>query len=47
MPLDTYLWIHKGAILTDQQKLTLSNWVVAVRDTIKASYPADSLVRKK
>ena len=47
MPLDSYLWIHKDAILSEQQKLTLANWVTAVRDTIKATYPADSLVRKK
>ncbi len=47
MPLDEYLWIHKYAKLNEQQKLTLTNWVVAVRDTIKANYPADSLVKKK
>ncbi|MEO6251844.1 MAG: heme-binding domain-containing protein [Ferruginibacter sp.] len=46
MPLDSYLWIHKYAKLDDQQKLTLANWVTAVRDTIKASYPPDSLIRK-
>jgi len=47
MPLDSYLWIHKYAKLNEQQKLTIANWVVAIRDTIKANYPADSLVRKK
>ena len=47
MPLDNYLWIHKYAKLDDQQKLILANWVVSVRNTIKANYPADSLVRKK
>jgi hypothetical protein len=47
MPLDYYLWIHKYAKLNEQQKLTLANWVVAVRATIKANYPADSLIRKK
>ena len=47
MPLDNYLWIHKYAKLDDQQKLILANWVVSVRDTIKANYPTDSLVRKK
>ena len=47
MPLDNYLWIHRYAKLNEQQKLTLANWVVAVRDTIKENYPADSLVRKK
>lgn len=47
MPLDSYLWIHKNAKLDAPQKLTLDNWVTAVRATIKANYPADSLVRKK
>ena len=47
MPLDSYLWIHKYAKLNEQQKLTLANWVTAIRDTMKATYPADSLVRKK
>jgi len=47
MPLESYLWIHKGAKLSEQQKLTLAAWVTAIRDTIKANYPADSLVRKK
>ncbi len=47
MPLDSYLWIHKDAKLSDQQKLTVANWVEAVRDSIRAKYPPDSLVRKK
>ena len=47
MPLDNYLWLHKYAKLDDQQKLALASWVVSVRDSIKANYPADSLVRKK
>lgn len=47
MPLNSYLWIHKYAKLEEQQKLTLANWVTSLRDTIKANYPADSLVRKK
>ena len=47
MPLDSYLWIHKNAKLDARQKLTLDNWVKALRDTIKSNYPADSLVRKK
>ena len=47
MPLSSYLWIHKYANLNKQQKLLLANWVVALRDTIKANYPPDSLIRKK
>ena len=47
MPLDSYLWLHKDATLNDHQKLTLANWVTSIRDSIKANYPPDSLVRKK
>jgi hypothetical protein len=46
MPLNSYLWIHKDARLNAQQKQTLTKWVDAVRDTIKANYPPDSLIRK-
>ena len=47
MPLNSYLWIHTDAKLSEQQKLTLANWVETVRDTIQAKYPPDSLIRKK
>ena len=45
MPLDSYTFIHKDAILTDQQKLSIANWVTALRDSMKAQYPEDSLKR--
>jgi len=47
MPLDSYLWIHKNAKLSEGQKLTIYNWVAAVMDTMKAKYPIDSLIKKK
>lgn len=47
MPLSSYTWIHKDAILNDQQKQILYNWVEIIRDTIEATYPKDSLVRKQ
>lgn len=47
MPLDSYLWIHKNAKLSDGQKLILANWVGTVMDTMKARHPIDSLIRKK
>jgi len=47
MPLDSYTWIHKDAILTETEKQTLYNWCNTVRDSIKAKYPADSLVMPK
>jgi hypothetical protein len=45
MPLKSYTKIHKNAILNEQQKLALANWVTALRDSIKAQYPEDSLKR--
>lgn len=47
MPISSYLWIHKYAKLNEQQKLTIATWVTGLRDSIKANYPPDSLVRKK
>lgn len=43
MPLDSYTWIHKNAILTSDEKQTLLNWAQNIRDTMKVKYPADSL----
>lgn len=47
MPLSSYTLIHKDAILTDAEKQTLFSWCNAVRDSIKAKYPSDSLVLPK
>ena len=47
MPLDSYTWIHKDAILNDSEKQTLYAWCNTLRDSIKAKYPADSLVMPK
>ena len=45
MPIGSYTFIHKNAILNEQQKLSIANWVNTLRDSIKAQYPADSLKR--
>jgi hypothetical protein len=47
MPINSYLWIHKDAKLTADEKLKLINWATAIMDSMKAKYPLDSLVRKK
>ena len=47
MPLKSYTWAHKDAILTDDEKIKLTDWAQSVMDTMKAMYPIDSLVRKK
>jgi hypothetical protein len=47
MPLKSYTWMHKDAILTEEEKNELINWADNIRDSLKAQYPMDSLVRKK
>ena len=47
MPLASYTWIHKDAILTPGQKQAITVWATSIRDSIKAHYPPDSLTRKK
>ena len=47
MPLNSYTWVHKDAKLTDAEKNKLLNWARSIMDTMKAHYPADSLLRKK
>jgi len=47
MPLKSYLWIHKDAKLTADEKQKIFNWTNSVRDTLEAQYPMDSLVRPK
>ena len=46
MPLASYTWIHKDAVLSSQQKLAIAAWSSSIRDSIKANYPPDSLLRK-
>lgn len=47
MPLESYTIIHKKAILTDTEKQSLTTWFTSIRDSIKAKYPADSLIIKR
>ena|SRR5438552_11709001 len=47
MPLNSYLWIHKDAILSEPEKNTLINWAQKITNNMKAKYPPDSLQRKK
>ena len=47
MPLNSYTWIHSDARLTDEQRGIITNWAQSLMDTIKAHYPADSLVLKR
>ncbi|HEX7844156.1 MAG TPA: heme-binding domain-containing protein [Chitinophagaceae bacterium] len=47
MPLSSYTWIHKNAILTEEEKNKVIHWSESIMDTMKAKYPIDSLIRKK
>jgi len=46
MPLDSYTWTHKDAILTDEEKTKLYDWAKSVMNTLEAQYPIDSLKRQ-
>lgn len=46
MPLSSYTLIHKDAVLTNDQKLLVSNWANKAIESMKAQYPADSFLRK-
>lgn len=47
MPLKSYTWSHRDAILTDSERQTLIQWADGLRDSLKARYPIDSLIRRK
>jgi hypothetical protein len=47
MPLESYTWIHSDAKLSNKQKHIIAQWATSIRDSMKAKYPPDSLIRKK
>ncbi len=49
MPLPSYtnLGLHSGANLSDAQRQTLIKWAKTNMDSLKAQYPADSLILKR
>jgi hypothetical protein len=47
MPIDSYTWTHKDAVLSEQERTKLIDWANSVMDKLKTQYPIDSLVRKK
>jgi hypothetical protein len=46
MPLSSYTWIHKDAVLTDAQKDAIELWSEGIKKQMEAKYPKDSLERK-
>ena len=47
MPLTSYAFIHRNAILSAQQKHVLIDWTKNLRKEMEAKYPIDSLIRKQ
>lgn len=49
MPLPSYTWLglHSGANLTDEQRQILIKWAETNMDSLKTQYPADSLVLRR
>ncbi|MEO5681200.1 MAG: heme-binding domain-containing protein [Chitinophagaceae bacterium] len=47
MPLDSYTWIHKEAVLRADQKQLLTQWAESIQKVLQQKYPVDSLVKKK
>ena len=47
MPLNSYTWIHKDAILTQAEKDALIGWADGIIKNMEAKYPIDSLKRKR
>lgn len=47
LPSYTYLGMHSEAKISDDERKILIDWAKAQMDTLKANYPADSLVMKR
>jgi Haem-binding domain len=49
MPIPSYTWLglHSGADLSSEERDIIINWSHAQTDSLKAHYPADSLVVKR
>ena len=47
MPLSSYTWIHKDAILTDAEKTAIESWSEGIKKQMEAKYPQDSLQKPK
>jgi ligand-binding SRPBCC domain-containing protein len=45
MPLDSYTWTHKDAVLTDEEKTKIYDWAKSIINALESQYPIDSLKR--
>lgn len=47
MPLESYTLVHTDTKLSDGDKALLTSWAQGIMDSLKANYPADSLLMKR
>ena len=47
MPIESYTWTHKDALLTEDEKAKLTGWAQSVINSMEAQYPIDSLKRNQ
>ena len=47
MPLPSYTWTHKEAVLTEAEKNEIFAWTDSAKAVMERTYPKDSLIRKK
>ena len=47
MPLSSYTWIHKDAILADAEKNAIESWSEGIKKQMETKYPQDSLQKPK
>jgi Haem-binding domain len=47
MPLDSYTWIHKDAVLSDAEKQTYIHWASALSDQLYAKVPPEEIEADK
>ena len=47
MPLNIYTWVHKNAILTQEEKNIMISWAEGLMKNMESKYPIDSLKRKR
>jgi len=49
MPLPSYTWLgmHSEADLTDEERIAISDWATAQMDSLKRTWPADSLILRR
>ncbi|MBL7827742.1 MAG: heme-binding domain-containing protein [Saprospiraceae bacterium] len=47
MPMASYTWTHRDAILSKEQQSLITGWAQSMMDSLKNQYPADSLVLKR